>query len=52
MHQIAQLKKSLGVHATNHPSKAHGFATCKFANLKKNVGPLLSNPGTWPLKLT
>ena len=37
-HEIAPFKKnSRGSMPPNPPSKAHGFATCKFPNLKKNI---------------
>ena len=32
----------------NPPSKAHGFATCKFPNLKKILGPPPPNAGDAP----
>ena len=49
-HQIAPFKKiSQDAMPPNPPSKAHGFATCKFPNLKKKHScPPLPNPGYAP----
>ena len=43
------LKKILGGMPPNPPTKTHGFATCKFPNLKKKIiAPPLPNPGDAP----
>ena len=51
-HQIASFQKySRGSMPPNPPSNAHGFATCKFPNLKKiswPPPPPLPNPGDAP----
>ena len=53
-HQIAQFKKIfLGGIPPNPPSKAYGFATCKFPNLKKNIlGPPPSQILATPLMIS
>ena len=50
-HQIASFQKfSRGSMPPNPPINAHGFATCKFPNLKKKflAPPPLPNPGDAP----
>ena len=45
-HQIASFKKNFsGEHAPEPPNNAHGFATCKFPNLKKIF--LAPPPKSW-----
>ena len=55
MHQIAPFQKNFsgggGVgYAPEPPSKAHGFATCKFPNPKQKFLASLPNPGYAPDK--
>ena len=55
MHQNAQFKKNYrGSMPPNPPTRAHGFATCKFPNLKKKFLPpqVVPNPGYVPGECT